>query len=151
MRVLACTDGSEVATEGIKCALKTLSKEHDYTLLFVLSEKGVYRSYKKTFDEDLKKIETIFGDVESERAAAHKLFLEPLYQHMVDAGFKTTPRVREGHVAAEILKETEEGGYDVILLSKKALTATKLMLGSTLHQITRETNRCIIVVRPSLT
>jgi len=47
MRVLACTDGSEVATEGIKCALKTLSKEHDYTLLFVLSEKGVYRSYKK--------------------------------------------------------------------------------------------------------
>jgi hypothetical protein len=148
MKVLVYTDGSTTSNEGIKCALGVLSKEHEYTLLFVLSEKGIYRSYKEIFGEDLTKIERIFGDTDPERAAARYIFLKPLCEYMTDAGFKTNAKVREGNVISEILEEIDEGPHEIVLLSER-VTAMRLPADSHLHEIIEDAHKCVLVVRCS--
>ncbi len=148
MRVLICTDGSASSTEGIKCALQVLGKEHEYTLLFVLSEEGIYRRYKQTFEEDLARIEKLFGDPDPEKAAAREIFLRPLQDYMSQAGFKTAPKVREGSVVSEILAEIDEERYEVTVLSEGKISLKKLLPGSTLHEIVQNTKKCILLVRP---
>ena len=39
--------------EGVKCAVNALRLDIDYTLLYVLTERGIYESYKYLFREDL--------------------------------------------------------------------------------------------------
>ncbi len=148
MKVLICTDGSSSSLEGIKCVLDVFGKEHDYTLLFVLAEEGVYRRYKETFAGDLSKIEKIFGDVASERAAAQETFLKPLYEYMKQAGFKAIPKVREGNVATEIITEIEEAQHEATVLSEERISSMHLLPGSTLHEVLQNTKRCILIVRP---
>ncbi len=150
MKVLICTDGSTSSTEGTKCILQVLGKEHEYTILFVLSEEGIYRRYKETFGEDLARIEKIFEDPNPEKAAAGEIFLRPLQHYMSQAGFKTTPKVREGSVVSEILAEIDEGQYAVTILSEGKISLMKLLPGSTLHEIVQNTKKCILVVRPPL-
>ncbi|MDD1721663.1 MAG: universal stress protein [Euryarchaeota archaeon] len=148
MKVLICTDGSTSSTAGIKCALEVLGKEHEYTLLFVLSEEGIYRRYKETFEEDLARIEKLFGDPDPEKAAAREIFLRPLQDYMSQAGFKTTPKVREGSVVSEILAEIDEEQYAVTVLSDGKISLMKLLPGSTLHEIVQNTKKCILLARP---
>ncbi|MGZ4902699.1 MAG: universal stress protein [Halobacteriota archaeon] len=148
MKVLICTDGSLSSLEGIKCVLEVLGKEHEYTLLFVLSEEGVYQRYKETFAEDLTRIEKIFGDLASEKAAAQETFLKPLYEYMKQAGFNAIPKVREGKIATEITAEIEETQYVVTVLSEERISPMNLLPRSTLHEVLQNTKRCILVVRP---
>lgn len=150
MKVLICTDGSKSSTEGIKCALQVPGNEHEHTILFVLSEEGIYRRYKETFGEDLARIEKIFEDPNPEKAAARKIFLGPPQDHLSQAGFKTAPKVREGSVVSEILAEIDEGQYAVTVLSEGKISLMKLLPGSTLREIAQNTKKCILVVRPPL-
>ena len=148
MKVLICTDGSSSSSEGIKCVLEVLDKEHEYTLLFVLSEEGIYRRYKETFAEDLTKIEKIFGDLASEKAAAQETYLKSLYEYMKQIGFKVIPKVREGNVATEIIAEIGETEYIATVLSEERISPMSLLPGNTLHEVLHNTKKCILVVRP---
>ncbi len=147
MKVLVCTDGSTSSIEGIKCAIQVLGKEHEYTLLFVLSEEGLYRRYKETFEEDITRIEKLFEDPDPEKAAAREIFLRPLQDYMSQAGFKTIPKVREGSVVGEILAEIDQGQYAVTLLGEGKISLVKLLPRSTLHDIVQNTTTCILLVR----
>ncbi|MGZ4918765.1 MAG: universal stress protein [Halobacteriota archaeon] len=148
MKVLICTDGSSSSLEGIKCILEVLDKKHEYTLLFVLSEEGIYGRYKETFAEDLDRIEKIFGDLGSEQAAAQEIYLGPLRDYMLQTGFRAVPKVREGSVAAEIIAEISEAQYGLTVLSEGKISPMKLLPGSTLHEVLQNTKKCILVVRP---
>ena len=75
MKVLVCFDGSPLMIEGVKCAVSALRRDIDYTLLYVLTERGIYESYKRIFREDLERIEALVGDVDSEKKAASRIFL----------------------------------------------------------------------------
>ncbi len=147
MQVLVCTDGSSSSVDGIKCVLEVLGKEHEYTLLFVLPEEGMYGRYKETFEEDLARIEKIFHDPDPEKTAARELVLGPLLDYMSRAGFNATAKVREGGVVSEILAEIDEGQYAVTVLGEGKLSLMKLLPGSTLHEILENARRCVLVVR----
>jgi hypothetical protein len=41
----------------------------------VLTERGIYENYKRIFRGDLKRIEALVGDVDSEKKAASRIFL----------------------------------------------------------------------------
>jgi hypothetical protein len=72
MKALICVDGSPVTNDGFKCVVDALRTDIEYTLLYVLEEHGIYDSYKRIFREDLKRIEELFEDVDSEKEAAKK-------------------------------------------------------------------------------
>ena len=61
-------------------------------MLYVLSEHGLYYSYKSIFKEDLEKIEELFGEIDSEKEAAKKIFLSPIYEYMKNAGYNVHDR-----------------------------------------------------------
>ncbi len=147
MHVLICTDGSSSSLEGIKCMLEVFGKEHAYTVLFVLSEDGIYGRYKETFEEDLERIEKIFGDLDPEKTAARDLVLKPLLDYMSHAGFNATAKVREGGVISEILEEIDEGQYDVTVLAEEKLSISKVLPGSTLHEVAQNVKGCLLIVK----
>ena len=149
MKILICTDGSHALIEGIKCVIGALRKDNKFTLLYVLSEHGLYHSYKSIFKEDLEKIEELFGEIDSEKEAAKKIFLSPIYGYMKNAGYNVRDKVREGHVIEEILDEIREGGYNVIMLGDKTgLSPARLLLGSTVSEVMHRAKACVIVIKP---
>jgi len=96
VKILVCFDGSPSVMEGLKCAVNALRRDIDYTLLYVLTERGIYESYKRIFREDLERIEALVGDVDSEKKAARRIFLDPLCAHMREQGLAVRAVVRGG-------------------------------------------------------
>ena len=84
----------------------------------VLTERGIYESYKRIFREDLERIEALVGDVDSEKKAARRIFIDPLCAYMREQGLTVRAVVREGHVAEEILDEASEGQYTILSCSE---------------------------------
>ena len=118
---------------------------------YVLSEHGIYYSYKSIFKEDLEKIEELFGGIDSEKEAAKKLFLSPVCDYMEREGFDVRGTVREGHVVEEILEEINEEGYDMVLLGdKKGLSPARILLGSTVSEVMHRAKVCVMVIKPPL-
>jgi nucleotide-binding universal stress UspA family protein len=150
MKVLVCFDGSPSVTEGVKCAVDALRRDIDYTLLYVLTERGIYESYKRIFREDLEQIEALVGDIDSEKKAARQLFLGPLCAHMREQGLAVRAVVREGHAAKEILDEVREGQYDIVMLGAgHSFSASRLFVGSTVTQVMQNARTCVMVIRPA--
>jgi len=121
--------------EGVKCAVNALRRDIDYTLLYVLTEHGIYESYKRIFREDLERIEALVGDVDSEKKAARRIFLGPLCAYMREQGLTVRAVVREGHAAEEILDEVREGHYDIVMLGgARSSQRRDCSVGSTVTQ-----------------
>ncbi len=149
MKILVCTDGSVASNDAIKCAMGALSKDNEYIVLYVLSEHGIYYSYKSMFKEDLEKIEELFGDVDSEKEAAKKVFLSPLCDYLKNEGFDIQGKVREGRVVEEILDEIREGEYAMVMLGdKKGMSPARLLIGSTASEVMHRAKVCVIVIKP---
>jgi len=152
VKVLVCCDGSPSVIEGVKCAVNALRRDIDYTLLHVLTERGIYESYKHIFREDLERIEAVVGEIDSEKKAARRIFLGPLCTYMREQGLTVRAVVREGHAAEEILDEVSEGQYDIVMLGDRhSLSASKLLLGGTVSQVMQNARTCVIVMRPTRT
>jgi Universal stress protein family. len=150
MKVLVCFDGSPSVMEGVKCAVKALRRDIDYTLLYVLTERGIYESYKRIFREDLEQIEALVGDIDSEKKAARRIFLDPLCTHMREQGLTVSAVVREGHAAEEILDEVREGHYDIVVLGDvRSFSASRLLVRSTVTQVMQNARTCVMVIRPA--
>ena len=148
MKVLVCFDGSPSVMEGVKCAVDALRRDIDYTLLYVLTERGIYESYKRIFREDLEQIEALVGDIDSEKKAARRIFLDPLCTHMQEQGLAVRAVVREGHAAEEILDEVREGQYDIVMLGAgHSFSASRLFVGSTVTQVMQNARTCVMVIR----
>jgi nucleotide-binding universal stress UspA family protein len=152
VKVLICVDGSPSMTEGVKCAANAFRRDVDYTLLYVLTERGIYESYKRIFREDLKRIEALLGDIDSEKKAARQIFLDPICVYMRELGLSVRAVVREGHAAAEILNEVREGQYDIVVLGDaQSFSASKLLAGGTVSQVMQNAQACVVVIRPAPT
>ena len=150
VKILICTDGSQALIEGIKCVIGALRKDNKFMLLYVLSEHGLYHSYKSIFKEDLEKIEELFGETDSEKEAAKELFLSPLFDYMKNSGFNVRKKVREGQVTEEILNEIIEGDYGLVILGDKTgLSPARLLLGSTVSEVMHRANICVVVIKPT--
>ena len=148
MKILICTDGSHALIEGIKCVISALRKDNKFTLLYILSEHGLYHSYKSIFKEDLEKIEELFGEIDSEKEAAKKLFLSPLFDYMKNSGFNVREKIREGQVTDEILDEIMEGDHGMVILGDKTgLSPARLLLGSTVSEVMHRAKVCVIVIK----
>jgi len=136
--------------EGVKCAVNALRRDIDYTLLYVLTERGIYESYKHLFREDLERIEALVGDVDSEKKTARRIFLDPLCAPHARTGSRRPRCCEGGHAAEEILDEVREGHYDIVMLGAgHSFSASRLFVGSTVTEVMRNVRTCVMVMHPA--
>ena len=100
----------------------------------------------------MERIEALVGDVDSEKKAARRVFLDPLCAHMREQGLIVRAVVREGHAAEEILDEVREGQYDIVMLADAhSFSTSRLLVRSTVTQVMQNAQTCVMVIRPTRT
>lgn len=123
MKILLCTDGSKHAGEALRFgALIARNARNQVTLLGVVER-----------DDDERKVTRML-----ERTS--------------DALCQDVPhietRIRHGHAAEEILKETEENRYDLVVVGSRGRRGlTRFLLGSTAAQLARYCTSPLLVVK----
>jgi len=145
MRVLFCVDGSEgsdralergsvwLRNVGIQAVVLYVSPEVDERL----------RHYERLYETELREIERLFGDQGHGLEIAVKA-----REHLKRLGLQADRKVRQGDPAEEILAETREGRYDLVVLACDATgTVEEPRLGSVAEQVAREAPTSVLVVR----
>ena len=145
MRVLFCVDGSEgsdralergsvwLRNVGIQAVVLYVSPEVDERL----------RHYERLYETELREIERLFGDQGHGLEIAVKA-----REHLKRLGLQADRKVRQGDPAEEILAETREGRYDLVVLACDATgTVEEPRLGSVAEQVVREAPTSVLVVR----
>ena len=145
MRVLFCVDGSEgseralergsvwLKNAGIQAVVLYVSPEVDERL----------RHYERLYETELREIERLFGDQGHGLEIAVKA-----REHLKRLGLQADRKVRQGDPAEEILAETREGRYDLVVLACDATgTVEEPRLGSVAEQVVREAPTSVLVVR----
>jgi len=146
MKVLMCTDGSKFSEEAIEMG-GYLLKYHNpkVTVLRVIpdiaEEYREYNEYVEIFKEEIHKIRKL-GTPASVKKSLER-GREILKEYDIEAGVKT----RKGKPAEEILKEAEEGGYNLIILASYGRGITKFMLGSVSREVVHRAEIPVLVVK----
>lgn len=145
MRVLICTDGSRFAEEAIERGGRLLKgTKPEVTILRVVPDfekYWEYNEYAEVFKEELHKIRKL-GVPKSVLASldAGKEILDNL-------GIKAATKTRQGKAADEILKEAEEGDYDLIILASYGRGITKFLLGSVSREVVHRSKIPVLVIK----
>jgi nucleotide-binding universal stress UspA family protein len=146
MKVLMCTDGSRFAEEAIESGgllLKGMAPK--VTLLRVIpdfvTDYEEYNEFVEVFREEIHRLRKQ-GVPKSVRRSleAGKGILERM-------GIKAETKVREGKAADEILKEGEEGAYDLIVVASYGRGISKFFLGSVSREIVHRSRIPVLVMK----
>jgi len=118
---------------GIQAVVLYVSPEVDERL----------RHYERLYETELREIERLFGDQGHGLEIAVKA-----REHLKRLGLQADRKVRQGDPAEEILAETREGRYDLVVLACDATgTVEEPRLGSVAEQVAREAPTSVLVVR----
>ncbi len=123
MKILMCTDGSKHAAEALRFGSLIARQARDQVSLLGVVER----------DDDERKVTRML-----ERTS--------------DALCQDVPHIdtviRHGHAAEEILKETEENQYDLVVVGSRGRRGiTRFLLGSTAARLARYCPSSIIIVK----
>jgi nucleotide-binding universal stress UspA family protein len=146
MKVLMCTDGSKFSEEAIETGGYLLRGTNpEVTLLRVIPELAreykEYDEYYRVFKEEIRKLRKL-GVPKSVR-----LSLERGKQILEKFGLKARAKTRSGKAADEILKEAEEGNYNLIVLASYGRGISKFMLGSVSREVVHRAHISVLVVK----
>jgi len=127
-RILMCTGGSKYAEDAIEYASEIAEKaESSVTVLSVAPSK------------DSKVVDHAWTIADKTSEALEK------------RGIKSSPRVRTGHPAEEILKEAREGDYHLIVMGYKGTSAVvDLLLGDVVSKVMHHSRRPTLVFREEM-
>lgn len=146
MKVLMCTDGSKFSEEAIESGGYLLrGSSPDVTILRVVpdfeKEYREYSEYVEVFKEEIHRLRKL-GVPKSvvESLDRGKEMLEKL-------GIKAKTKTRKGKAAEEILREAEEGNYNMIVLASYGKGISKFMLGSVSREVVHRANIPVLVVK----
>lgn len=146
MKVLMCTDGSKFSEEAIESGGYLLrGSSPDVTILRVVpdfeKEYREYSEYVEVFKEEIHRLRKL-GVPKSvtESLDRGKDILEKL-------GIKAKTKTRKGKAAGEILREAEEGNYNMIVLASYGKGISKFMLGSVSREVVHRANIPVLVVK----
>jgi nucleotide-binding universal stress UspA family protein len=144
-RILICSGGAEVAEVVIEAGARLAQAvEARATLLHVATPVPSMYTGLGEIDESLAQL------LQTDTPIARNLRrgAEILDRHQVPAELK----LRYGVVAEEIIRESVEGDYDLVLVgAKKGLVRVKrLMLGAMTTQVVEKSVQSVLVVRQAL-
>ncbi len=123
MKILMCTDGSTHAAEALRFgALIAREAKGPVTLLGVLERPGEERKVNRMLERTSNALCDDVPDIDI--------------------------RIRRGHAAEEILKETEESTYDLVIVGSRGRRGiTRFLLGSTAARLARYCQVPVLVVK----
>ena len=123
MRILACTDGSTYAAEALRFgALIARKTKGPITLLGVIESPAEERTVSRALERTSNALCEDVPDIET--------------------------KIRHGHAAEEILKETEEREYDLVIVGSRGRRGiTRFVLGSTAARLARYCQTSTLVVK----
>jgi nucleotide-binding universal stress UspA family protein len=123
MRILMCTDGSRHAAEALRFgALIARNAKGPITLLGVIERPEEERKVNRILEKTRNALCQDVPDIEK--------------------------KVRHGHAAEEILKETEEREYDLVIAGSRGRRGiTRFLLGSTAARLARYSQTSVLIVK----
>jgi len=123
MKILMCTDGSSHAAEALRFgALIAREARGPVTLLGVIENSG-----------DERKVDRM---------------LERTNNALCEYVPEVKTKIRHGHAAEEILKETEEKGYELVIVGSRGRRGiTRFLLGSTAARLARYCQAPVLIVK----
>lgn len=130
MKVLMCTGGSKFAEAAIRYSIRLVKNSSPEITLFYILEKG-------------------------EDTAKSKDVLDRTRKIIEENGITPITKTREGFVAEEIIKEAEEGGYDLVVIGSHGLRSSligisEFLLGAEAHRIVRYCKTSVLVVKEAV-
>lgn len=146
-KILVATDGSKCSQRAVKVA-KDLAKcmNSKVKIINVIPE-----TVTPTFDGISSKSDAkiIMSQIELQ-----KEYYESSSQELLDKAFKTfqdfsgevTTTKITGNPALEIIKEAEEGNYDLIVMGCRGQGFFEKMLGSTTNKVLNNTDKKVLTV-----
>jgi len=144
---LVCTDGSHFSEEGVERAgylLRHLKPE--VTVLRVIprieEEYKEYNEYYQLFKDEIHKIRKMGTPKNVKRS------LDYAKEVLENLNLQVETKVRRGRAAREILKELEEGDYNLVVVSSYGKGLSKFMLGSVSREIVHKSAVPVLVMKP---
>ena len=136
-RILVATDGSFYAKQAEE---KALALAGDFgsgiTAVYVI-DRARYQWAEELMQE-------IYNRTKKEGEAVLRAFEEKAAQH----GVRAETKLREGVPSEEIVREAEEGSYDLIILGSIGVNAVEeVALGSVVQRVVRRAPCDVLVVR----
>ncbi len=138
-KILVPTDGSENSERAIREAKKYGEYVNGEVTILTAVDPLVVKRYGYL---DLSKL-----DNDALEDAAKSILAESL--EMFD-GFKgkVQTKLRRGNPADEILKEAEEGNYDLIIMGSRGLGVfSRTILGSVSNKVLNHTNKNVFIIK----
>ncbi len=134
-KLLICTDGSSCADEAFILGENLASAMScEVTLLHVTPQ--LSKHYKEFVDREGK-------DSQSEVEAT----LDKCKKSLEEAKVKTEIKIREGDPANQILKESEEGEYEMLIVGSRGVGLTPLLYGSVSNKVLKHSSIPVLLVK----
>lgn len=142
-----CTDGSKFSEEAVEFGGKLMKrlKPKAVTILRVVpvmpEEYREVDEYARVFEEEIHKMHMLDVPKSVKRSLdAGQKILEKM-------GIKAKLKVRKGRPVDEILKEAQEGLYNLLVMASYGRGITKFMLGSVTREVVHRAQLPVLVVK----
>ena len=151
MKMLVCIDGSEQSLHALGKAYEIASQcgVNEVALLHVYE--NIKRSYWLSTDEGYspseKELERI-ENVEDQVIAKKKEMLLKAAHKFESNGIVVEKKLLQGHVSHTIIREADDGNYDMIVIGSRGLGGLKkIFLGSVSNAVLQEAHCSVLVVK----
>jgi nucleotide-binding universal stress UspA family protein len=140
-RVLVCSGGKSYIDKAVRLSGQIAhGTGAGVTLLHVMPEAPAIYAHLSRIEETVARL------LESDSELGVNLRREK--ETLESLGVATEVKLRQGSVLTEILHETEEGGYDLVVTgSALSRSLRTYVLGDISREIVNRTNRAVLVVR----
>ncbi len=147
-KVLVPTDGSDTARKAIDFTARLLAGASCEVVLLSVVEEPAYATF---WSDGLIAPEVIIPPAEELKAELRGRAEEMLAaqaEPLLAAGLRTTTRIRFGNPAAEILREAEDGGCEMIVMGSHGHgLLSGFLLGSVSNRVVHHAKCPVLVVR----
>lgn len=138
-KILVTTDGSENSVRALEMAKKQAElTEGELTILTVIDPISMYGySYPELSERDTKVL-----------TSAGEYVLTEALKVLENFQGEIETKLKNGSPADEILKEAENGDYDLIVMGSRGLGVfSRRMLGSVSHKILNHTQTNVMIIK----
>lgn len=147
MKILVCTDGSELSFKAAEKAAEIASgcRWDEVALVYIyphyVYSGGIYPAPQlSSEDQD--------DTNESEEKKEGEKILAKAAQLFANTGLNLNKILEAGHPAEKILKLAKTGGYDLIIMGSRGLGGLKkTLLGSVSNAVLQETSASVMIVK----
>ncbi len=147
-KVLLPVDGSETAKKAVDFACKLLENSGCRVTLLAVVEEPAYAAF---WSDGMIAPEVVLPPPEELRGELERRAGEMLVDTskiLEEAGLEMEAKVRFGNPAPEILKEAEEGGYDLVIMGSHGRGILGgFLLGSVSNRVVHHAKCPVLIVR----